>query len=196
MQVDIRQIKKQLRANYRAKRAAFTDAQKVRKDKAMTERLMQLKAYRNCKTLLCYFPVNEEIDTTSLMIETLKQGKKLALPYCVEGSREMEFYCISSFDELEPRTFGVPEPIPSKCEKLTNFSNSLCIVPALVYDFSGFRLGYGGGYYDRFLSNYQGVKVGLVYEACLVKNLPRGRFDRAVDWLITEKRQRFLPKKP
>ena len=79
------------------------------------------------------------------------------------------------------------EPIPEKCRKLNDFTSSVCIVPALVYDKQGFRLGYGKGYYDRFLSGFHGVTAGLIYSDFVVKSLPRGRFDKASDIAITEK---------
>jgi len=76
--------------------------------------------------------------------------------------------------------------VPEKCRLLTQYNNSVCIVPGLSFDYDGFRLGYGKGYYDRFLSGFDGDSIGLCYGECVCKRLPHGRYDRAVDVLVTE----------
>ena len=79
---------------------------------------------------------------------------------------------------LEPRVPG--------CEKLEDYTGSLCIVPALMYDLKGYRLGYGGGYYDRFLAGYTGYTIGLTYRRNILRFLHYGRFDVPVDMVVTE----------
>ena len=99
----------------------------------------------------------------------------------------MEFFFINSLDELQPGAFGVLEPDPSIHEKLADLSSGLCLVPAFSYDWQGYRLGYGKGYYDRFLSRFGGDIIGICYSDCVQRSLPHGRFDRPVDLLVTEK---------
>ena len=70
---------------------------------------------------------------------------------------------------------------------MTDYSKSICIIPGIVFDSEGYRVGYGKGYYDRFLAAYDGTKFGLVYSECILPSVPRGRFDRHVDILISEK---------
>ena len=123
-----------------------------------------------------------------LIQEALRQGKRVVVPYCIPGTRQMEFYYIRSMEEdLEPGAFGVWEPKTSQCEKLTDDKNSICIVPGLSFDYDGFRLGYGKGYYDRFLCKYLGVTVGICYTSCIKQQLPHGYYDVPVKLLITEK---------
>ena len=100
----------------------------------------------------------------------------------------MDFYCIRSLEDLAPRTFGVLEPLPERCRKLTDFNQCLCIGPALAYDREGFRLGYGAGYYDRFLSRFPGPKIGIVYAGNMRFQLWHGQHDISVDLVVTEKR--------
>ena len=128
-----------------------------------------------------------EVDTFRIIERALADGKAVAVPRCVPGTRQMEFYRINSVEELAPGTFGVLEPIPGVHELLHDFSDSLCIVPALSYDWHGYRLGYGKGYYDRFLSKYEGVMIGICYSDCVQRKLPHGRFDRPVELLVTER---------
>lgn len=79
------------------------------------------------------------------------------------------------------------EPVPERCRLVTDYSRGLCIVPGLCFDAEGYRLGYGKGYYDRFLSAFRGVTVGICYTACTQWRLPHGRYDRQIQLLITEK---------
>lgn len=79
------------------------------------------------------------------------------------------------------------EPNTDKCEILSDFSDSVCLVPGLAFDREGYRIGFGKGYYDRFLLNFSGLTVGMCYNKCIEDNLPRGYYDCPVDILITEK---------
>lgn len=132
------------------------------------------------------------MDTLGLIARAFADGKKVAAPRCIEGTHEMEFYEISSMDDLAPQTFGVLEPVRERCRLLADFSGSVCLVPALAYDRAGYRLGYGAGYYDRFLSVYPGPKIGLVYAQNLRRSLWKGRYDVPVDLIVTEARL-FVP---
>lgn len=96
--------------------------------------------------------------------------------------------CISCPQADGQHLGNILEPIKSKCEKLVNLNEGLCIIPALTFDEQGYRLGFGKGYYDRFLSRFKGDTAGICYECCISNRLPRGRFDRCADVVVTEKR--------
>ncbi len=160
---------------------------KARRDATITERVRSLWQYQRCRLLLIYVSTPIEVDTRSLIAQALADGKTVAVPRCVPGTRQMEFYRIDGLDELEKGMFGVLEPVPQRHELVTDFSRSLCVVPAFSYDWHGFRLGYGKGYYDRFLSKYEGVMIGICYSDCVQQKLPHGRFDRPVELLVTER---------
>ena len=125
----------------------------------------------------------------------LAAGKQVALPLCSQGGN-MDFYFITSLNELEDGSFGLKEPSPTapKYDRADK-RQALMIIPALVYDSLGFRLGYGRGYYDRYVNGFVGVKAGLSYECCTQKSpLPQGRFDCAVDYVVTEKGVKLIEK--
>lgn len=185
---DIREYKKNLRKKYKNLRISMLQDEKAEKDNKIFSRLIQTREYREAKTILPYVSTDIEVDTKKLIEYSLANSKSVAVPYCVENSREMDFYLIKSPDDLKPRTFGVLEPDSEKCEKLTDFTSSICIVPALSYDMYGFRLGYGKGYYDRFLNRYNGKKIGICYESCITARLRKGRYDVACEAIITENR--------
>lgn len=184
---DIRPLKAELRRKYREIRTGLSPENKQEMDRQVLRRVRNLWQYRENDILLTYVSTAIEVDTRALIEAALADGKRVAVPRCVPGTRNMEFYFIGGIDELEPGTFGVLEPVIGKHEKMTDFSHGLCIVPALCYDWAGFRLGYGGGYYDRFLSGFGGCMIGIGYSSCVRRVLPHGRFDRPVELIVTEK---------
>lgn len=185
---DIREHKTELRNKYKQIRRDMPSDVKRSRDEKIFLRLTGLDAYRSAKTVLTYVSTDIEVDTIKFIKHALNDGKTVAVPRCVPGARDMVFYIIKSLRDLEKGLFSVLEPIPQKCKKLTYFDNAFCIVPALVYDRYGYRLGYGKGYYDRFLSAHKNMyRVGIGYCCCTVTELIHGRFDVAVNTLITEK---------
>lgn len=183
---DIRPVKAALREKYRNIRTAMTEDKKNSCDTAIAQQVRRLWQYEKNDTLLVYVSTPIEVDTHRIIEQALEDGKKVAVPRCVDGTRNMEFYYIHSLGDLEPGSFGVLEPIPAKTELMTDFTRGLCIVPAFSYDWSGFRLGYGKGYYDRFLSRFEGNIIGICYSSCVQRSLPHGRYDRPVELLVTE----------
>jgi 5-formyltetrahydrofolate cyclo-ligase len=197
-QPNVRARKEELRQASKAIRSGLTPRQKSRWDKAILRHLIKLPAYQNSHTLLTYASMPEEVDTFALMQEAWRAGKRVAVPYCVPGTRLLEFYLIESPDELKLSAYGIPEPDPAVSQKLTDFSGSVCVVPGLAFNCIGYRLGYGGGYYDRFLSGpYAGnPSIGVCYGVCMVKFLPIGTYDRPCNFVVTETGARIIrPKK-
>lgn len=183
---DIRPVKAALREKYRNIRTSMTAEEKKTYDTAIAQRVRELWQYEKNDTLLVYVSTAIEVDTRQIILQALEDGKRVAVPRCVSGTRNMEFFYIRSLDDLAPGSFGVLEPVPEKTELMTDFSHGLCIVPAFSYDWSGFRLGYGKGYYDRFLSRFEGNIIGICYSSCVQRGLPHGRYDRPVELLVTE----------
>lgn len=184
---DIRDYKNKLRNKYKDIRKNMSIDYKKKFDLSIFNKLISLEAYKNADTILTFVSTDIEVDTHRLINYSLENGKKVAVPKCIDGTRNMEFYIINSLNDLEVATFSVLEPKTQICEKLENFNNSICIIPGLAFDLEGYRLGYGKGYYDRFLGNYNGLKIGICYCSCTLNKLIRGKFDRNVDLLVTDK---------
>lgn len=185
--MDLRQYKNALRERYRTQRQALEPEQKARLDRDVATRFFRLNQYRSCRTVLCYVSTPIEVDTVAIIERSLRQGKQVAVPRCVPGTREMEFYCIRSLDDLSPGSFGVMEPLPDPERRLEDMTDSLCVVPGFCFDLAGYRLGYGKGYYDRFLNRYEGTRVGICYSSNVRNRLRHGRYDCAVELLVTER---------
>lgn len=159
--------KRALRAELLERRAALAPLQREKMDAAVAERVLALPEYRSCGMLLSYVSVRDEVDTSVLIRSALRDGKRVSVPRC-EG-KQMVFYEIGSLDALVPGRFGIPEPLPQVSARPD--AASLCLVPGLSFDRCGARVGYGGGYYDRFLPGFPGTPVGLCY-AALASDIP------------------------
>lgn len=185
---DIREYKKEIRNKYKKIRVNMQPNEKEKKDSNIFSRLVNLDIYIKSEILITYVSTDIEVDTIMLIKHALNMGKTIAVPKCIGKTGKMVFYIINSLKQLSPGAFSVLEPDPNKCIQLTKFKNSICIVPALVYDLYGYRLGYGKGYYDRFISTHPSIfKIGIGYCCCTVNKLIIGRYDKPVDLLITEK---------
>ena len=185
--IDIRPIKKKLRAEARAMRRSMSPETKQTFDRKIKNKLINLWAVREADAILCYVSTEIEVDTREFITALLQMGKPVAVPRCEGENSNMNFYYINSLDELLPGSFGVDEPEPTTQRLVTETANTLCIVPAFMFDKSGYRLGYGKGYYDRYLSRYKGSTIGICYNENIKEELFHGKYDRAVDMIVTEK---------
>ncbi len=193
MSFDIREYKTELRSRFKAERAAMTAEEKKLLDEKILSRILSSKAYEAADTVLTYVSTDIEVDTHGLIAQAVKDGKRVAVPKCISGTRLMDFYFISGMEQLESGAFSVLEPRVDICEKAHDFETALCIVPGLSFDMDGFRLGYGKGYYDRFLSAHPNMhRMGLCYCRCTVQKLISGRFDMPVNTLVTDKYTKLI----
>ena len=177
--------KKELRQFYKDKRKSIDDKQF--RDNAIIENLLKSEMFIDAKTVYCYVSVNNEISTDDIINTALNLGKTVAVPYCVDNNGFMEFYRINSISDLKSGSFGIREPDISICDKCSEYENALCIVPALCFDKAGNRIGYGKGYYDRFLKGKDSITVGLCYESLLTEEEFQCEFDIKVNYIATEK---------
>lgn len=182
----IKDLKKDLRIYYKNIRAKLKEEYKLNLDYIIYSKLFSLKEYKNSKIIMTYVSKETEIDTFNIIKKVLKDKKSVAVPKCIPEQKLMEFYIINSLDDLKTGNFGILEPIKSKCKILNNYHDSICIVPGFSFDYEGYRLGYGKGYYDRFLNNFAGITVGICYSDCVTKKLPHSYFDKPVNLVITD----------
>lgn len=182
----IKSFKKNLRKHYKNIRVNLKEECKLNLDYEIYSKITSLAEYKNSKIIMTYVSKEIEVDTFAFIKKSLKDKKIVAVPKCIPEQKLMDFYIINSLNDLEIGTFGVLEPIKSKCKILNNYHNSLCIVPGFSFDYEGYRLGYGKGYYDRFLNNFPGITLGICYSNCVRKQLPHGYFDKPVNLLVTD----------
>ena len=191
------------KALIRKRMLAFRDAmppsERALKSRRIAELVMGHPAYRRAECLLCYAGYKSEADTFFLMGQALKEGKAVYCPKVVEAvpaKHQMEFYRIRSLEELEPGYRGIPEPPVSPDRLFTQTGetgeNNLMILPGSVFDKNGNRIGYGGGYYDRYLETHTGiVRMGICFDFQVAETVPVDRYDWKMDMVITENGIRF-----
>lgn len=144
-----------------------------------------LPEYKAAKTVLLYNAVGGEIVLDLLIADARDNGKITAFPVCDVKSETMTF--VTDVEKkFTSGAYGIPEPVFG--DAVTDFSASVCIIPALAFDEKGNRLGRGKGYYDKFLSGYSGTKIGVSQDGFVLEEIPTDENDVPVDLIVTEKR--------
>lgn len=186
--VDLRVYKKELRQKAFERRKALGTEEKCEADRAILANVQRLKQYKSAHTVLVYVSLPAEVDTYGIINQCFADGKRVAVPRCVKDTRDMVFHYIDNTDVLCPGAFGVQEPDESLCSfNIAESEGVLMIVPALIADHYGFRLGYGKGYYDRYMSRFGGSTAIVCYSSDIRHRLLHGRFDVPAQVLVTEK---------
>lgn len=179
--------KQRLREERLAARETLSEQERCALDGCITQKLLATPEYAEAITVLTYVSVSSEVSTRMFIECALRDGKTVAVPRCMPGHR-LEFVAITSLEQLVAAPIKLLEP-PKDLSALAEvqMNNAICIVPALLVDTKGYRLGYGAGFYDRFLSTYFGKKICLAYQQNMSKTmLPHTEFDVPVDMVITE----------
>lgn len=178
-------VKQELRKHLKKERANIVNKELLSKE--IIKKVTSSTLYKSAEAVLCYSSLKDEVDTKYLMKLIHDDGKKLALPRCIKSDGQMNFYVVDDLEnQLENGSYNVLEPNIDICKEINSFDNSIIIVPGLSFDHKGYRLGYGKGYYDRFLEKHSLISIGLCYN-CLIKNeLPIDKYDLPVNYVITE----------
>ncbi len=183
---DIKQWKASVRKQMLERRAGLGRDYCVNADKAICKRVLEMEAYRQADVLFTYVSMEGEVDTREVILRALADGKQVAVPRCGKGGI-MSAYRIKSMEELKPGAFGILEPVKS-CEETRPEDIGLALVPCVCCCESGVRLGYGGGFYDRFLPGTPAVRAALCREKMMAGDIPREEHDCVMDFVVTEKR--------
>lgn len=168
-------------------RGTYSPEEKENMSALIRKSLFSLDEYKKARLLFVYVSLKNEVDTYKIIEDALKCGKRVAVPRCIEGRPQIEFYFIHGKGDLALGSYGILEP-PPRTERLCTSKTGLCLLPGLAFDRGGMRLGYGKGYYDRFLQKFEGDTVGLCFSGILSeKPLPKGHFDVPADIVVTDK---------
>ncbi len=178
--------KAQLRSDCRAKRSALPPDEKKVIDSEICRRISALPEFRRAKKVFLYVPLKSEVDVIPLAKICRREGKILAFPVTDPVSNSLTFREFRRGDKLISGAYGIKEP-PIDSPLCTPDKSTLCVLPALAYDRTGNRLGQGKGCYDRFLSSFDGVSLGIIPSELLLESLPHEEHDKPVSLLVTEK---------
>ena len=182
--MDIKSIKNELRMYAHDTISALPDEYFSESDNRLFHLTTSLSEFTNARNIMLYFSVKREPNTHGIAEAALMAGKTVAFPYCFRGGI-MQARTVRSLDELQPAMFGIPAPAVT-APVIRREELDLIIVPALVFDKGGYRIGSGGGYYDRYLPGIRAFTVGLGRERLFTDELPREPHDIAVDCVVTE----------
>lgn len=181
------ETKEEIREKYRKIRAQIPSETRKHADSQIAERLFNRPEYRDARIIYCYMSFKDEADTASIIDESLRLGKQVALPR-VSGKRKMEFFFICGQKDLVTGFMGIKEPAGYCLEASAPSEDALVLLPGLAFDRSGARLGYGGGFYDTYLAKHAGCKkAALAYSAQIAPEIPTESVDVKTDMIITEK---------
>ena len=185
----IKKEKDDIRHDYIARRKTMDKDERKKRDESICKTAQGLVSFKYAEYVLLYAATEDEIDVYDIARAAWKNGKTVAFPRCDKKTHTMKYHIVTSLDELSPDSYGIMEPGENMpvYEPDSQTGSSVCFVPGLVYDKAGYRLGYGKGFYDRYLSEFAGCMIGVVYSDYIVPAVPRGRFDISVDILLTEK---------
>lgn len=168
-----------LRKKYKEKRDNIKN--KVTKDNLIYQKVINNKDILSSKTLLIYISINSEVDTIKI-INYFLYAKNIAVPKIIDNN--MYFCYITNLNDLTPGKYNIPEPTNENI--VTDFDNAICIVPGICYDKENYRVGYGKGYYDKFLSKNKIKTIGLCYKECMIEKIDNDKYDYKIDEVITD----------
>lgn len=181
-----------LRSRFLAQRSLLSPVARTRLSLQIIEALLALPVFRDTNHLFIYCNYHSEVETTELIRRCLRAGKTVSVPLTRPDQSRMAAVAITDPDaDLAPGYKGIPEPLPALIPSrlLPLETIEIVVVPGAVFDRQGYRLGYGGGYYDRFLSGAaaQARRIGLAFSLQVVERLPVFPHDIPMDIVITEK---------
>ncbi len=183
--------KQDIRQKMLSIRAGLSREQVAGKSRRIVRTFLDLPQVGQCSECLIYLPVRKEVDTRPLVQELIVRKKKVYVPRCesITGC-SMDFFRITDLGALQSGSFGIDEPCPDPDLRFTGENMALCVLPGLAFDRQGVRLGYGRGFFDRYLAGLAFLRpllIGFGYAFQIIDRLPEDDWDVPVDLIITEK---------
>ncbi|MFF5995385.1 5-formyltetrahydrofolate cyclo-ligase [Lysinibacillus sp. KU-BSD001] len=186
--------KKILRNEMRRRLKQMDEATYLHRSRLIQQRLLREPSIVEGKTIAVTMSRFPEVETREIIQALWQLGKTVAVPKCQSQTHEMEFYRIDNFNQLEIVYFGIEEPILTQTNYISKREIDVIIVPGIVFNKAGYRVGFGGGYYDRYLVDYLGEKISLAFDEQVTEQVPTESHDMPVNIILTDK-QRILARK-
>lgn len=181
--------KKELRKNILKMRDSMDEADRFSADETVLLKLLALKEYRDANTIFTFVSYRSEVDTKQLISESLRRGKRVLVPVVDNDKKEMILSELKSAEEMQTSDMGILEPSGENIRPVEPKIVDICITPGAVFDRRGYRIGYGGGFYDKMMPRFRSdaKKIGVGYDFQLVDEVPKEEHDQKIDMLITDK---------
>lgn len=176
-----------VRRQIAAERKAYTEVLRAAENKAISAHFLQSDLYHRSRTVMCYVSMQAEADTHTIIQAMLADGKTVCVPQVLDKHGLMRAVRIRSWEDLTPsKAFGILEPTMENPMVIEPNSIDLVVVPGTAFTLEGTRLGMGGGYYDRFLSDTYAVRIGFAFSCQIKDSLPTDAWDVKMDYLATK----------
>lgn len=175
--------KRDLRSKYHRQRDEVKAIERDEMSREITERLLSSSVYKNSKSIFCYCSMGSEVNTYGILKAALKDGKKVAVPKVLSDEGIMAAIKIANLNSLKPGRYNILEPVSN--EEATDVD--LAIVPGLIFNKKGYRVGYGKGFYDRYLKGKNLLSIGICFEFQITDLDFQNEFDIPVNYIFTEK---------
>ncbi|RNB91507.1 5-formyltetrahydrofolate cyclo-ligase [Brevibacillus fluminis] len=186
--MEMKARKQALRKQVLAQRQTLSEQERCERSAKAVQFLMQFEDLAACKTVMVFYPFRDEIDTRPFLAHAQKRGQEVWLPYTDMENKRIIPYVYTGEDCLKLGTYGIYEPDIARCEPADVAKLDAVVLPGVAFDRSGGRMGYGAGYYDRFLAGLPGVPllIGLSFDVQVVDEVPTEPHDFRVPYIATE----------
>ncbi len=182
-------MKDRLRKSIEKKRNTLSTSDVLEKSSRIKKRIFEMDLFRDAQTILFYVSYGNEVYTHDMIKESISLGKTVVVPKSVTKNNALILSRLSDWDNLEVGAYNILEPKQESIEQVDVESIDLIIVPGVVFDESGNRIGHGKGYYDRLLNDSQNIpNIGLAFELQMIDNIESEKHDEKIDVIITEDR--------
>ncbi len=179
--------KKGIRKNILAIRNTLAGDEIRSMSRRICARFTRLRVVENSSSMMIFLSFGSEVNTDYIIEWGWRHGKKILVPFCKPETRELIVSPIETFDDVAPGYFGIREPKRDFLKPVSKAEIGIVVVPAVAFDRRGYRIGYGGGYYDRFMAGVNAPKIGLAFSCQMIAGAPVGAYDLPVDGIVTEK---------
>lgn len=182
--------KNQIRGQIKSQRLALASQQIDEASRVISQKLVTLERFKASSIIFLYAAKKEEVQTRYVFDLAKNMNKQIAFPKVCNKTKTMSFYLVDNLDELVTNTYGrmvLDEPDPSKHLAIIPNNETVMIAPGLVFDYNKNRIGYGGGFYDKYLDKYPVYVIGVCFEIQIVETSQSEPFDKPVDLIVSEK---------
>lgn len=191
---ELNKSKNELRGKFLKMRNELDSKNVKQLSEVISNKIINSLYFRQAENISVYIPSNNEVDIRIVIEKAWELNKNVLAPKTDPILKQINFYKINSWEELKMGNFRISEPIVGKKKPFPIGNIEVILIPGILFDYNGYRIGYGGGYYDRFLTlcNTSLYKVGIAYNFQVIKRLPILDHDYAVDKIVTEKKSVFV----
>jgi 5-formyltetrahydrofolate cyclo-ligase len=182
--------KKELRKDILTRRSAMTQEDVRLKSELICASLINSDPFSKARALYLYSPIRKEVETRDIFLAAKREGKRVGFPVSLPRSRDLLFFEVTDLAVLKKGAYNIPEPPQDERKLMTPETVDCIIVPGVAFDERGYRLGYGGGYYDRLLkkSGSRVITIGLAFDLQVIPRIPTESHDSKMDNIFTESR--------